>query len=166
MIGLTALLLLAFYVWLARLAIRHMKTRLQKNLVIAFFVLAPTLDVLLGNLYFNYLCKSEAGVQVYKTVNLPANYWNEEGVPKFYSDWDSSLGEKYSLVYGREDYSPFLHIENAGYKIVDRYSKQVLGEEVNFRYWGGWVARNLFPHNSAITCEVSTNLINEIFKPY
>ena len=126
----------------------------------------PFADEIAGRVYFNHLCATEAGVKVYKTVELPAEYWDEKGKPKFYVDWDSHLGKKYPLLYKAGTYSSVLYIDNAGYKFVDKQSGQVLGEAVDFRYWGGWIARNFSPHNTATSCELSDNLINNIFKPF
>lgn len=135
--------------------------------VAAFLVvfLLPFADSIAGRIYFNHLCSTEAGVKVYQTVELPAEYWDEQGKAKFYVGWDSHLGKKYPLLYEQGTYSSGFYIDNAGYKFVDKQSGQVLGEIVDFRYWGGWIARNFSPHNSATTCEFSDNLINKIFKP-
>jgi hypothetical protein len=165
MIGLSILLAVVIYVWLARFATKRIENRAAKYTVIALFILIPTWDIILGKLYFNHLCATQAGVKVYKTVELPAEYWDAQGRAKFYVGWDSHLGKKYPLLYKRGTYPSVFYIDNAGYKFVDRQSGQVLGEVVDFRYWGGWIARNFSPHNTATTCELSGNLINEIFKP-
>ncbi len=57
------------------------------------------------------------------------------------------------------------HIDNAGYKFVDMQSGGTLGETIDFRYWGGWLTRNLSSQNTAESCKVSHDLINELFKP-
>ena len=47
------------------------------------FLLIFTWDEILGRAYFYSLCATEGGVKVYKQVELPAEYWNEDGSPKF-----------------------------------------------------------------------------------
>lgn len=38
-------------------------------------------DEIAGRIYLSHLCATEAGVKVYKTVELPAEYWDERGKP-------------------------------------------------------------------------------------
>ena len=35
---------------------------------ILFFILLPTLDVIIGKIYFNHLCKTQGGLKVYQNV--------------------------------------------------------------------------------------------------
>jgi hypothetical protein len=49
--------------------------------VLVFFL--PFADEIAGQIYFNHLCSSEAGAKVYQTVELPAEYWDEDGKPRF-----------------------------------------------------------------------------------
>lgn len=37
---------------------------------ILFFILLPTWDVIIGKIYFNYLCENQAGLKVYKSVEV------------------------------------------------------------------------------------------------
>jgi len=37
---------------------------------VLFFILLPTLDIIIGKIYFNYLCKTEAGLKIYKSVKV------------------------------------------------------------------------------------------------
>ena len=39
----------------------------------------PIADEIAGRMYFNHLCETEGGVKVYQTIELPAEYWDEEG---------------------------------------------------------------------------------------
>jgi hypothetical protein len=108
-------------------------------------------------------------MKVYQTVELPAEYWDERGRAKFYVNWDSHLGKTYPLKYKPGTYSLFFHIDNAEYEFVDAQSGQVLGEAIDFGYWGGWMRRNLSPNNTATGCinyaEPSNRLIDRIFIP-
>lgn len=166
MIGLLTLLAIVIYVWLARLVAKRIKNRIAKYAVIALLVLIPTWDIIPGKLYFNHLCENEAGVKVYQTVELPAEHWDGQGKAKFYVDWDARWGKIYPLRYKPGARSSFFYIDNAGYEFVEAQSGQILGETIDFRYWGGWIMRNFSPHNTAIRCDnVPPNLINEIFKP-
>lgn len=127
-------------------------------------------DEIAGRIYFNHLCATEAGVKVYKTVELPAEYWDEQGRAKFYNEKNANFNlEGYRVEYETGVYSLFFHIDNAGYKRVDKKSGQVLGRVTNFMHWGGWMRRNLSSNNTATTCEGgierSSSIIKQIFKP-
>lgn len=74
MIGLSILLAVAIYVWLAWFVTKHIVNRAEKYTVIAIFILIPTWDVIPGKIYFNHLCKSEAGLKIYKTVEGVEGY--------------------------------------------------------------------------------------------
>lgn len=68
MIGLSILLAVFAYVWVARFIARRIENRAAKYTVIALFILIPTWDIIPGKLYFNYLCENEAGLKIYRTV--------------------------------------------------------------------------------------------------
>jgi len=76
-------------------------------------------DEIAGSIYFNYLCATEAGIKVYKTVELPAEYWDKYGRAMFYDEKNGNLDlATYSIEYQSGVYSSFFHIDNAGYKRV------------------------------------------------
>ena len=133
-----------------------------------------------GRIYFNHLCSTEAGVKVYKTVELPAEYWDEQGKPRFYvnqydhdkmryifSDKRMVDAPQFKYTWVTSPYSEFFHIDKDVLQITDREKGAALGEYFLFRYWGGWLARNFSPHNSAASCEVKnlTRWEINIFKP-
>ncbi len=74
MIGLSILLAVVIYVWLARVVVRRIENRAVKYLVIALFILIPTWDVIPGKLYFNHLCEKEAGLKIFKVVEGVEGY--------------------------------------------------------------------------------------------
>lgn len=167
------LILLPIAIWIAVKATKRFKRGSAKIAVgllvflLVFFV--PFGDEIAGRIYLSHLCATEAGVKVYQAAELPAEYWDEQGKAKFYDEKNGNFYlEGYRVEYQTGAYSSFFHIDNAGYKRVDARSGQVLGEVNNLRYWGGWMRRNLSPHNTAISCEGgierSNNLIKQIFK--
>ena len=166
------LILLSLAIWIAVKAAKQFERRNAKIAVgllvflLVFFV--PFGDEIAGRMYLNYLCATEAGLKVYQTVELPAEYWDEQGGPKFYDERNGNFNlAGYRVEYKTGVYSSFFHVDNAGYKRVDGRSGQVLGEVTDFRYWGGWIKRNLSPHNTAMHCdggaERSNSLIKQIF---
>ncbi|MDD5406095.1 MAG: hypothetical protein PHE73_04030 [Sulfurovaceae bacterium] len=38
------------------------------TLIVLFFILLPTWDIIIGKIYFNYLCKTEAGLKIYRST--------------------------------------------------------------------------------------------------
>lgn len=87
MIGLFVLVGGLVYVLLARiitkLIFKKTEQELYKRLAIAFFILVPTWDVIIGYPIYWYLCKFHSGVEIYETVN---------GVEGFY------IGEQHKLL--------------------------------------------------------------------
>lgn len=168
------LILFPASLWIAikvakRFSQRSAKIAVGLGVFLLVFV-APFGDEIAGRMYFNHLCATQAGVKVYQTIELPAEYWDGEGRAKFYDEKNGNFNlEGYRVDYATGAYSSSFHIDNAGYKRVDRRSGQALGEVTNFRYWGGWMRRNLSVHNTADSCEGgmerSNSLINQIFKP-
>ena len=135
-------------------------------LFIAIFLI-PFADGIAGRFYFNYLCATKAGVKVYQTVELPAEYWDEEGSPRFkvYGGADNRSvmfkmsGEEWEdarFEYGSFTtlFSKIFHIDEAGFRLRERQSEKTIGEILYFRYWGGWLSRNFSPSNSAISCDM------------
>jgi len=168
-------ILLLVAIWIAMKAGKRFNRRSAKIavglLVFLMIFFVPFGDEIAGRIYLNYLCATKAGVKVYQTVELPAEYWDERESAKFINEKAGGflLGKKYPPEYESGAYSTFFHIDNAGYKRVDGLSGQVLGEVTDFRYRGGWIRRNFSPHNTAIRCDGgigrSNSLIKQIFKP-
>jgi hypothetical protein len=169
MFALMYLAIALVYLGIAWLVIRRLPSKKAKWIAVAFLVLIPTGDEILGRIYFRYLCETEAGVKVYQTVELPGKYWDDQGRARFYENFDSLLGKTYSMKYKPGIYSSLFHIDNAGYTYANKQSGQLLGEAIDFRHWGGWVRRNLSPHKSATSCidysNPSNRLIDRIFIP-
>lgn len=61
------------YIWLAITVVRKVYEKTQsltkKRIVIAIFVLIPTWDIILGYPIYAYLCATQAGIKIYKTVD-------------------------------------------------------------------------------------------------
>lgn len=167
------LILLPVSVWIAIKVAKRFKQKSAKIAIgLGVFMLvfvAPFADEIAGRIYFNRLCANEAGVKVYQTVELPAEYWEADGKPKFYDEKNGNFNlEGYRVEYTTGVYSSLFHIDNAGATRVDGRTGQALGEVTDFRYWGGWMRRNLSPNNTANGCENrrerSSNLVKQIFK--
>ena len=74
-------------VWTGRKFLKNSKIPIKVaigTLVFLFALAMPIADEIAGRIYFNHLCETEAGAKVYQTIELPAEYWDENGKPNFY----------------------------------------------------------------------------------
>ncbi|MBI4207824.1 MAG: hypothetical protein HY527_22625 [Betaproteobacteria bacterium] len=155
------LIVLAIAVWIAAKVTKRFERRSAKITVgalvflLVFFV--PFADEIAGRIYLSYLCATEAGVKVYKTVELPAKYWDERGRAKFLranGDLDKTiLGNRFGEPAVKKPYSYALGIDDYRQQVVDNTTNETLGEVVNFLHWGGSISRNLSPSSSAVDCK-------------
>jgi len=180
-IALTILIAGGIYIVIGGLILKRIANKWLKGLVIAIWILIPTGDAIVGRIYLSYLCSTEAGVKVYQTVELPAEYWDGQGRPKFYvNQYDHNKmryifpdkqmidAPQFQYIWTTKPYSQFLHIDKDVLQITDHEKGAALGEYFLFRYWGGWIARNFdLIHNTAASCKVKDldNWELNIFKP-
>ncbi|MGA8051865.1 MAG: hypothetical protein WCA09_16920 [Burkholderiales bacterium] len=161
-------------IWIAIVAAKHFKFTGRKvtagaGVVVVIF-LALFGDEIAGRVYLGHLCATGAGVNVYQTVELPAEYWDAAGRPKFYDPRNGNffLGENYSYERKTERYSSIFHIDRSTSTLVNKTRDREYGQITSFMDWGGWMRRNLSPANSAVSCgnylEQHLRLMREVFK--
>jgi len=123
--------------------------------LLIFFL--PFADEIAGRIYFNHLCATEAGVKVYQMVELPAEYWDEHGKAMFFKENGdlnrAVLGDRFDEPMLTKPYSSIFRINERHQQLIDNNTHEVLGEVINFMYWGGWISRNLSPNRSATDCK-------------
>jgi hypothetical protein len=154
------IILLPVCLWIAYKLAKRFKsggTKLAGGLGIFLLVfLVPFGDEIAGRIYLNHLCATEAGVKVYQTVELPGEYWDADGKARFLKqngDLDKTiLGERFGEPHVIETYSAILKVDKRRMQLVDHNNQKILGEVIDFMYWGGWIGRNLSAHNSATDC--------------
>ena len=163
MIGL--LMLVAFLIYVSitvtitRWIIRIPKRRVHKWIValisLSVFALIPTWDVILGRVYFKYLCETEGGIHVYKTVELGPEYFMEDASPNYFSSTSPNyffkehyldefvLDNRYigKSEWDRE-YSEQFHIAMDSDVILDKTTNEVMGQHISFVYFGGWLVNS------------------------
>jgi len=113
-------------------------------LVFLVALILPVSDEIAGRIYFNHLCKTEAGVKVYQTIELPTKYWDKDGKPKFLNSrgvWDKSiLGDRFEWKRETEPVvSNFIRIERKKWVFHDNKNHQNLGEMIDFMRYFGWL---------------------------
>ena len=122
--------------------------------VFLVMLLLPVSDEIAGRIYFHHLCETEAGVKVYQQIELPAEYWDEDGKPKFYNENNGNFtlpSEKFYKVKSKEVVRRFAIQEHRTF-ILDINTQKIIGEKPWLLYWGGYIRRNFTPHNDANSC--------------
>ena len=170
-------LCIALAVWVGRKFIRTgllVKISIC-SLIFLILLILPIADEIAGRIYFNHLCETEAGVKVYKTIELPAKYWDDEGKPTFYkgannNDVPSYAFEKLGIeITAKRNHSQrWFHVNQSGTIYISKKTGLKLSEVVRFGYGEGWIVREMTPHNSSITCGIADSyddLIRQQFIP-
>jgi hypothetical protein len=125
-----------------------------KSLVFLMIFLLPFSDEIVGQVYFNSLCKADAGYKVHQTVVLPEEYWGADGAPTFIEhNGNYHMADMYPIKYRTGTYSSVFNIDDSGYSIVNLETGEELGIAKEYMYWGGWLKRNFSPHNTAKSCK-------------
>ena len=161
MIALTLLGVIVLYLtvtlsttWFAYKAFQSRRSKwLAVVATILVSILIPFGDAIVGYLYFQSLCRSEAGMKINKVVSVDPKYFDRRGYPlSEYNKGKETVAEHYEVaVSGFGPETNALHIGKMVTTIRDTESGDVLGERVNFFYFGGWVAQ-FAPHVSGISC--------------
>jgi len=119
--------------------------------------LLPFADAVYGRIYLDQLCKTKAGAKVYHIIDLPKEYWDAEGKPRFLrpnGDLDKAmLGANFREPAIKRSYIAALGLDEYRHQVVDTSTDRIVGEVINFMHWGGWIARNLSPQPSATRCK-------------
>lgn len=119
------------------------------------FLLVPTADVVVGRATFAQLCKSEAATKVFRTVTLDQNYRRSDGSLKteiLPGSVGYKISDRYVMMFSEDQVLAWPRIVRAKTEIRDTRQGDVLGEVVNFRYWGGWLVHQMPGHLSADSC--------------
>ena len=112
---------------------------------------------------------------MYRTLELPAKYWDEQGAPKFfnrYGNLDHGLWVANLDETGRrtERYSSLLAIDKSTTLVKAKADHKLLGEVTTFFFRGGWIGRAFGPDESAKSCkfisdaEFSRRFYGQIFR--
>jgi hypothetical protein len=152
------------------------RRRSIKLLVIIFLAILPFSDEIIGRAYLAYLCGNKAGTDVYKTVELPAEFWDKDGNLTIFNEqgyinrefWLERIDE--SNVH-TEQYSSMFDIDKrityVGYKLGD----VALGRITTFAFKGGWVSKMFSANRGTTSCqfvyepEFSRRLYSSYFRP-
>ena len=172
MIGVFVLLVSAIYVWVAYVITKRMPSRKAKYVVVAAFVLIPVWDVVPEWFYLQYLCRTEGGMKIHKTVDgvegfrdtvslgivnsalLKHGYKYVEGKNKtrYYRDSAGNVVKegienylsRYELTSQMNVELPLTLYMNE-WRIIDRKTNETLATMKNFTSAGGWIKNLMSP---------------------
>ena len=142
------LILLPASLWLAFKLSKRFKPGSTKAIgrigLFLLLFLIPFGDEIAGRLYLGYLCSTQAGVKVYQTVELPAEYWDEEGRARFIDSQGilvrEVLGDRFQWRSVSEPYISWpIKIYKKRWFLQDSQSKNDLGEKITFVRHYGWL---------------------------
>jgi len=144
------LILLPIAIWVAVKVAKRFKRGSAKLgiglLVFLLVFLAPFGDEIAGSVYLSHLCATEAGTKVYRTVELPAEYWDEQGKPKYlaangFVDM-KLLPNRFGWRNVDEPYvDSAIKIEKWRWQLMDKETQTVLGEKITYMRHFGWINR-------------------------
>ena len=144
------LILLPVSIWIAVKMAKRFKQRGAKLgiglLVFLLVFLVLFTDEITGRIYLSNLCAAEVEVKVYQTVELPAEYWDKSGQPRFLNSRGvlvkGVLEDKYEWRSVSEPYIRwFIKIDKQRWLLQDKQSKRDLGEKITFIRYYGWLNR-------------------------
>lgn len=163
------------YIAIAWAIIKRLPSKKAKWIAAVIFILIPTWDEIGGRVYFKYLCEAESGVHVYKTIELPADYWQANGEAKFITIKGladkAMLGDRYDFSSEfQEKYSQMFRITKHAEVVTNNQTKETLGRYVSFIYFGGWMVNHSGAHVSGTGCPATKDynyraFLKQVFKP-
>lgn len=170
---------LAIAIAVTVLLVRRFRARRTKVIAgiisVLVFFLIPTWDVIAGKIYLQYLCKTDGGMRVYKTVELGPEYWFPDGRPRFITSKGLAdqelLGNRYEFSSkSQENYSLFFHINKNTEVVSERKTGAILAEYIRFVYFGGWLANSTGYHIRGEGCPAIEQydyrgFLKQVFKP-
>lgn len=179
LIGLAVYLAIAIATtcWIVRFFERRVaKLRMAFGLgTLLVFLLIPTLDVIVGNLYFYQLCEREGGEIIYKTVELGSEFYLMPGEVDFNTagHLQAKGGElnikkiktNYSITTNSQLVSRQLHIEKHITTISDPQFRQNLATYTQFFHFGGWLENSIRINVHGDLCPAKMMSLDLVFKP-
>jgi len=137
---------IAYFFWLwCLIRARPGIHRFTVGIVVAvILILIPGWDLIFSSLYLRYLCSTEGGFKIYKTVSLPRKYFREDGIPTFITKRgefdDSVIGSQFIMKSTHSSIPPrYFDMEKRSISIIDRETETILGEFISFSGGRSWV---------------------------
>lgn len=149
------------YIAIAWVIVKRLPNKKAKWIATVIFVLIPTWDEIAGRIYFRYLCETEGGPKIYKTVELSKEYFNQHGRPdlKFSKKQGAFLeiADRYVTSHSERTVSKTFHIERTVIAVKDVASGTELATNTYFLYFGGWLINNTGAQVRGTSCPQGTD---------
>lgn len=178
MVGLIIVVVLLSYIGIASICLYLIKGIRKKLVALVIFLLIPTADVIVGRVYFSYLCGTQSGQFIHKTVEVGEEYLylpgemmrhklDETGqrlaIAKGGEINQEKLRERYDFPFAkRESYSNIFHIYKRERIITDKTNNEILSKSVSFLYVGGWVF-HIYPVGETVYCDNDQKPVSDRF---
>ena len=158
----------AFALFVTKRVWRITESKLARYGIMVMFGLIPVWDILPGQLYHQYLCRTEGGVKVFKTIEIPATYFLSTGQPdekkvhEDFVDWEGEPDRAFSRLF---------HMTKNQDVLLDKHTRARLGTATDFWFYGGWLNVMVLPGASSTICpqypnfSVSSSLLREVVRP-
>ena len=159
-----AILFIALALWLAWGASQFSANIVGKlilaGIVLFFFYWVVFGRTNLAEMEFKRLCEKEAGAKVYKTVQLPAQYFTQYELPDFQRSKKIGVSRevagRYVSINKEYEISKKYRITKATVTYMDFETRDILGVVTTLRYPGAsWIPAP--GHVSAIECPQTAN---------
>lgn len=171
LIGILFIIVLVF--WAAWRTTRLVQSGLAKFLVFiaSLTIIFSSLGwALFGKHYiaqreFHRLCKEDPGVEVFKSVELPASYFAQNGFPDFQGSKkpgvSSEVAGRYVSIHKNEEISTKYNIQKWAVIYQDYETGEVLGKVTSLRFFGA--SRLPVPgHVNAVGCP--NRIVKDMFE--
>jgi hypothetical protein len=168
--GLALVLALLGYYFVARITSRAIEKRTgrpwARYLAISVFWLIPTWDILPGWLYFTHVCEQEGGQKIFKTVELPDEYFfkpreldqsrHDQFGHAYVAKGNELKIEKARGLFGtsrkEETLSRQFHVARVTNSLRDDQSGEILAAATTIEFYGGWVQDTISNHTAPALC--------------
>jgi len=173
MYGFAVLVVCGLYVVLALFVTKRVgrttESKFARHGIMVIFGLIPLWDILPGQLYHQYLCKTEGGVKVFKTIEIPGTYFLPNGQPdekkihEDFVDWEGEPNRAFSRLF---------HMTKNQDVLLDKHTREPLGTATDFWYYGGWLKVMVLPGALSTICPqyphftVSNSLLREVVRSH
>jgi len=115
-----------------------------KTMVFVTVLVLPFADGIVGHYYLKHLCETQDGFKVFQTVELPDEYWDKDGAPKFiaangFVDMSKLPGD-YQWERIEEPYiNNLITIDIIHWRLMDLEANETLGERITYMRKYGWL---------------------------
>jgi hypothetical protein len=172
------LIWLPIAIWLANKfagRFKHSAAKITTGIIIfSLLFLLPFVDEIIGKIYLKHLCTTERSAEVFQTVGLPVEYWDEAGIATFINArgvLDAHIfGNRFHWNRVREPYiEGFIKIEKWHWQLEDKKTQKILGGNISFSRQYGWLSQ-FYPGPVGsegcpnMTVEDKINFLLKIFK--